>query len=87
MGPLLHIKYFYLYTKIPLSFFKFKEEVIKGVKIFVQNIHLSLLSACEIKYLFEYIKQKFNKSKDFVTNHNLVLAVEKVHFFTLCPHL
>jgi hypothetical protein len=40
MGPLHHI-ISYLYTKIPLSLFKIKKEIKKGVKVVVYNIHLS----------------------------------------------
>jgi hypothetical protein len=52
MGPLLHINYFYLYTKIPLSLFKVKKEVIKGDKIFVHNIHFSVLMGYKSTHFF-----------------------------------
>jgi len=47
VGPLFSYKFNYLYTKIPLSVFKIKIEVIKGNKIFVYNIHLVALLAYE----------------------------------------
>jgi hypothetical protein len=39
MGPLLSYKLIYLHTKIPLSVFKIKIEVVKGYKIFVYDVH------------------------------------------------
>jgi hypothetical protein len=49
-GPLLHIKFLYLYTKIPLSLFKVKKEVIKGDKIIVYDFHLPVLLGYKITY-------------------------------------
>jgi len=42
-GTLASYKFNYLYTKIPLSVFKIKIEIIKGEKIFVYNIHIIAL--------------------------------------------
>jgi len=53
VGPLLSYKFNYLYTKIPLSVFKIKIEVIKGDKIFVYNIHLVVLLACKSNALIK----------------------------------
>jgi hypothetical protein len=43
VGPLLHINFNYLYTKIPLSVYKIKIEIIKREEIFVYNIHFIAL--------------------------------------------
>jgi len=53
VGPLLSYKLNYLYTKIPLSVFKIKIEVIKGDKIFVHNIHLVVLLAYKSNLFFK----------------------------------
>src|SRR5659263_483946 len=44
-GPLLSSNFYYLYTKIPLTVFKIKPEVIREVKILVYTIHFDDLLA------------------------------------------
>ena len=63
MGPLLSYKFNYLYTKIPLSVFKIKIEVIKGEKIFVYNIHLVALLAYKSNRIFKKTREKSEKVK------------------------
>ena len=53
---MLSYKLNYLYTKIPLSVFKIKIEVIKGDKIFMYNIHLVALLAYKSNALFKKTK-------------------------------
>jgi hypothetical protein len=52
-GPLLSYKLNYLYTKIPLSVFKIKIEIVKRDKIFVHNIHLVVLLAYKSNLIFK----------------------------------
>ena len=61
VGPLLSYKLNYLYTKIPLSVFKIKIEVIKGDKIFVYNIHLVALLAYKSNLFFNKTTKKIEK--------------------------
>ena len=58
-GTLASYKFYLSVYKNPLSLFKVKKEVIKGDKIIVHNIHLSVFLACKNIYFFEYIKEKF----------------------------
>jgi hypothetical protein len=61
VGPLFSYKFNYLCTKIPLSVFKIKIEVIKGNKIFVYDSHLFALLAYEGNALIK-------KDKLFIIN-------------------
>jgi hypothetical protein len=52
-----------MYTKIPLSTLVIKEEIEKGEKIVVYNIHFSVLLAYKSNSIINIRKQKENISR------------------------
>jgi len=82
VGPLFSYKFNYLYTKIPLSVFKIKIEVIKGNKISVYNSHLFALLAYEGNALIKKDKLFIINSVNTVSFlfYNLILIDLKMSF-------
>jgi len=82
LGPLLFIIYNYLYTKIPLSLFKIKKEVIKGYKIIVYNIHLVAFLAYKSNLIFTKTSKKSEKVQ-FVLRFAILLVSVLQYFFDI----